>query len=154
MIFDKIENASLYFGIHKNFKKAFEFILNNDLKNIETGKHELGEGLFANVQELCTKNPDEAKFEAHRKYIDIQYVISGKERMDCALLDNFSTEIEYDDEADVEFLKLNQNSPSPCVLNVSEGQFAIFYPQDCHAPMLACGNSQEIKKVIVKIPLD
>lgn len=155
MIFDTIKNASCYYNLGDKIKKGFEFIINNDLKNMPCGRHEIAEGIYANVQELETKLPHLAKFEAHREYIDIQYVISGSERMDFALIDNFLQDIPYDSEKDVEFLKLKEDSNCPNVINVKEGDFAIFFPQDVHAPMLCCEDRcEKIKKVIVKIKAD
>ncbi len=155
MIFDNIENASKYYGLGDKIKKGFEFIINNDLKSMPAGRYEIEEGIFANVQELETRLPHMAKFEAHRDYIDIQYVISGNERMDFSLIDNFLEDIPYDKEKDVEFLKLKEGALCPNVINVRSGDFAIFFPQDAHAPMLSCNDGCEnIKKVIVKIKAD
>lgn len=155
MIFDKIENAKSYFGLGERIQQGFEFIINNDLKSIECGRHEIAPGVYANVQQLDTKLPHEAKFEAHREYIDIQYVISGSERMDFSLIDNFVTQIPYDAQKDLEFLSLKDDAFCPNTICVKEGEFAVFFPQDCHAPMLCMNEKREnIKKVIVKIKAD
>lgn len=152
MIFDNIKNASLYYNINENFKKGFDFILSNDLKSMPCGKYEINNEIYANIQEIETKLPHLAKFEAHREYIDIQYVISGNERMDFAPLSNFTQDIPYDNKKDVEFLQLKENALCPNVINVAEGDFAVFFPQDVHAPMLSCSDGcEKIKKVIVKI---
>ena len=80
MIIDKIENAHLYKGLSKRIEKAFEYIRATDLKNIKPGKYEIdGENIFALISEYKTKSEQEGKLEAHRKYIDVQYVISGEE---------------------------------------------------------------------------
>lgn len=155
MIFDNIENASLYYPLGEKIKKGFEFILNHDLKTMPCGRHDIDEGIYANVQELDTKMAHLAKFEAHRKYIDIQYVISGCERMDFSLIDNFRSITAYDGENDIEFLELKEESPCANSINAREGNFAIFFPQDVHAPMLSCNDGcEKIKKVIVKIKAD
>ena len=155
MIFDNIKNAKQYFSLGEGIKKGFEFILNNDLNSLECGKYEISDGIYANVQELETKMPHEAKFEAHRQYIDIQYVILGEERMDFSLIENFQTQIAYDEQKDVEFLSLKEDALCPNTINVKQTDFAIFYPQDAHAPMLSASDKQiNIKKVIVKIPCD
>lgn len=155
MIFDNIENASLYYPLGEKIKKGFEFILNHDLKTMPCGRHDIDEGIYANVQELDTKMAHLAKFEAHRKCIDIQYVILGSERMDFALIENFVSDVLYDEEKDVEFLRLNDESLCANSINVKAGDFAIFFPQDVHAPMLSCNDGcEKIKKVIVKIKAD
>ena len=149
MIYDRLKNKEQYYCLNKNFKKAFEFLANTDLKNIEDGSYEIeGKTVYANVQSLKTKLIDEKKWEVHRRYIDIQYVISGEEKMGYGILEDFS-EItqEYDEEKDVEFLNGNKFN----FVDVQEGDFVIFYPNDVHAPMLSVKEPEEIKKVIVKI---
>ena len=82
MIFDTLANAQKYYSLHSRFEDAFEFINKAISENLPVGRYELdGKNLFALVQEYTTKNPEEAKNEAHRKYIDIQCVLSGEERM-------------------------------------------------------------------------
>ena len=152
MIFDRLNNAKQYFKLDENLKKGFEFLLNNDLKSLKEGKYEiLGDKIFANVQSLSTKDKSEKKWEVHRKYIDIQYVITGEECMGYGILEDFKTIKEkYDENKDVEFLDGNFFN----YINVREGDFVIFYPNDVHAPMLSVEKSENIKKVIVKIAIN
>ncbi len=151
MIFDKLNNAKQYYCLGEKIQKGFEFLLNEDLKTLPDGRYEiLGNEIYANVQSLKTKNKNFKKWEVHRDYIDIQYVISGKEKMGYGLLADFD-EItqEYDKEKDVEFL----NGEKFNFVNVYESEFAIFYPNDVHAPMLSVEDDIEIKKVIVKVKI-
>lgn len=98
MIFSSIKYAERY-----GFEKAFDFLKN--AKKLEAGKYPIdGDKLFAIVQENVPKKPDEAKFEAHEKYIDIQYIISGKERIDFSPLEDMSVLTPYNPEKDVVFL--------------------------------------------------
>jgi len=150
MIFDNLSNCAQYYSL-EGLKKGFEFLLNTDLKNLKDGRYEIdGDRVFANIQSLKTKPKEDKKWEVHRKYIDIQYVISGYECMGFGLLEDFKTVKEaYNDSKDVEFLdggKFNY-------VNVKEGNFTVFYPNDVHAPMLAVDEPLNIKKVIVKIIL-
>ncbi len=155
MIFDNIKNAHLYYQLGEKIKNGFEFLLNNDLDKIPPAIYDVSDGIYANVQELETKLPHLAKFEAHREYIDIQYVIKGNERMDFSLVDDFISDVPYDTKKDVEFLKLKDDSFCPNTINVHKGDFAIFFPHDVHAPMLSCNEGCEIiKKVIVKIKVN
>lgn len=154
MIYDNIQNCEKYYTLGDKFKTAFDFILKNNLQDMLTGRHDIAEGIYANVQELEVKLPHLAKFEAHREYIDIQYVILGQERMDFGLLENFNTQIPYDSEKDVEFLQLKDEALCANTVNVKAGEFCIFYPQDAHAPMLSCADKlDKIKKVIIKIKI-
>ena len=149
MIYDRLKNKEQYYTLHKNFKKAFEFLANTDLKNIEDGSYEIdGKAIYANVQSLKTKLVEDKKWEVHRKYIDIQYIISGKEKMGYGILEDFNEITQkYDTEKDVEFL----NGDKFNFVDVQEGDFVIFYPNDVHAPMLSVNEPINVKKVIVKI---
>ena len=90
MIFDNIKNAKTYFNLDEKIKKGLEFIINNDLNSFKNGKYEIdGEKITANIQEYDTKN--EGLFEAHRKYIDIQYMIKGSEKQGSAQDHPFTT---------------------------------------------------------------
>lgn len=151
MITDKLKNASQYYLLGEKIQKGFEFLLNNDLKSLDDGRYEIdGDKIYANVQTLKTKPVDEKKWEVHRKYIDIQYVIKGSERMGYGALEDFKkVVVEYDPERDLEFLDGDKFN----FINVDEGEFTVFYPQDVHAPMLSVKKDIEIKKVIVKIAL-
>ena len=80
MIIDKIENSHIYKELGKRIEKAFEYIRNTDLKNIQPGRYEInGENIFALISEYKTKSEHEGKLEAHRKYLDVQFVISARE---------------------------------------------------------------------------
>ncbi len=151
MIFDKLNNAGQYFSLGEKIQKGFEFLLNEDLKNLPDGRYEiLDNEIYANVQSLKTKNQNLKKWEVHKDYIDIQYVISGKEKMGYGLLSDFYEVIEeYDKQKDIEFL----NGEKFNFADVKEGEFVIFYPNDVHAPMLSVDDDIEIKKVIVKVKI-
>src|SRR3970040_758749 len=101
MIIDKIENANIYKNFGERINKAFDFIENTDLKNLNPGKYEIeGKNIFALISEYQTKPESEGKLEAHRKYIDVQYVISGEERMGYAPLDKQEIIEKYKEEND------------------------------------------------------
>lgn len=150
MIFDRLSNSKQYEKLNEKFKIGFDFLKNNNLKEMKDGKYEIAEGVFANVQSLKTKNKSEKKWEAHKDYIDIQYVIKGQECMGYGILEDFKKVVlPYDKEKDIEFLdgeKFNY-------IDVNENDFVIFYPNDVHAPMLSVKEDIEIKKVIVKIKI-
>ena len=155
MILDNIKNAKNYYCLNNGFKKAFEFLVNNDLKNFEDGKYEIdSDNIFLNVQTLTLKPKEELKWEAHKKYIDIQFIIKNRERMGVYDKSEFDKiEKEYDENKDVIFYQ-NENKNYNFV-NLKENDFIIFYPQDVHAPMLRVKNDKEekVKKVIVKIKI-
>ena len=149
MIYDRLNNKEQYYVLNKNFKKAFDFLSNTNLLELKEGSYEIdGKDVYANVQSIKTKPVEEKKWEVHRKYIDIQYIIKGKEKMGYGLLEDFTQTLqEYSTENDVAFL----NGDKYNFIDVKEGDFVIFYPNDVHAPMLSVKDESDVKKVIVKI---
>ena len=146
MIKDNISNAEFYTGLSKGIKEGLEWIKNTDLDNIADGRYDLNGINYANVQSYNTK--DEALFEAHRNYIDIQYVIKGAEM--CGISDycQAKTEIEYDNQKDIEFLSVNHKD----YVTLKEKEFLILFPQDAHQPsMNVDGKRNAVKKVVVKV---
>jgi len=147
MIIDKIENAHLYKNISERINKSFEYIRTTDLKNLPAGRYTIdGENIFALVSEYQTKSESEGKLEAHRKYIDVQYVISGEELMGYVPLGNQQILESYKEENDIVFYTGDKS-----FTKVSEGMFAIFFPEDVHMPGIASGKSSSVKKLVIKV---
>ncbi len=147
MIKDKLKNAQLYYPLSENLKKGFEWLKSQDLTNIESKKYVIdGDDVWANVQEYETK--ENAKYETHRKYIDIQYMIKGKEFVGVTDKSNCTTCEEYNSETDLEFMDINTQEDYQ-VLN--EGDFLVFYPTDAHKPSINPNEKLKVKKVIVKV---
>jgi YhcH/YjgK/YiaL family protein len=150
MIIDKIENSKLYEGISQRIKEAFEYIRNTDLKNIKPGKYEIdGENIFALISEYKTKAESEGKLEAHRKYIDVQYVISGEELMGYAPLGDQIILEPYKEESDISFFKGEKS-----LTKVSSGMFAIFFPEDVHMPGISTEKVSDVKKLVIKVRIN
>ncbi len=145
MIIDNLENAEKYTILNPDFKLVFDFIKNNDLKNLECGRHDLrGNEVFFNLQEYETKPLQ--KLEAHKKYIDIQVVIKGEEYMGWTNINNTSVAEQYNDEKDVMFLNGDVDK-----IKADNKTFLIFYPEDAHMPALCIGSPKYVKKAIFKI---
>lgn len=152
MIFDNLNNCEKYFGLNKNFEKAFDF-LKNATPDLEDKKYELdGKELYAIVSSYNTKALEDGRLEAHRNYIDIQYIISGTETMEAVDISKVCPKSDgYNPEKDVEFFE-NLEKTSKCV--VEAGEYGIFFPNDVHKPNLAYnGNSTAVKKIVVKVKL-
>ena len=147
MIIDKIENSHLYKNISERINKSFEYIKTTDLQNLPAGKYPIdGENIFALVSEYKTKPEVEGKLEAHKKYLDVQYVISGEELMGYVPLGNQQILEPYKEENDIVFYT-GDNS----FTKVSEGMFAIFFPEDVHMPGIASSKSSSVKKLVIKV---
>ncbi|MBL7973099.1 MAG: YhcH/YjgK/YiaL family protein [Prolixibacteraceae bacterium] len=147
MILDKLENADQYAGISENLKKGFEFLKNTNLSVLETGRHEIdGDNAFALVSEYESKVQEDCRPEAHQKYADIQYIISGKEAIGFATLNGQTVTSEYNPDKDIVFFS---GETSPLILDA--GMFAVFYPQDVHRPCMQIDGPVKVKKVVVKV---
>ena len=150
MIYDNMKNCELYYGAHKYFKEAFEFITKAVSEDLPVGKYEInGKELYASVQEYNAKNPEDARSEGHREYIDIQYMISGVEAMEVFDISKGVLKSEYNDVKDVEFY---ENCPAPATVVVGAGEYAVFFPHDIHRPAMAYnGENTLVKKIVVKV---
>ncbi len=149
MIIDKIENAKLYESLSTRLAAGFKYIQNTDLINTESGTYEIeGKDVFAIVQEYESKNQSECIIEAHYKYLDIQYIISGEECIGVTTLTN-QVPYEVNQENDYAFYKTET-----ALVPLSAGMFAVFYPSDIHQPCVANNMPQNVKKVVVKVRLD
>ena len=119
MIIDKIENSHRYVDLGKRIEKAFKYINYTDLKNIQPGKYEIDEeNIFALISEYKTKPESEGKLEAHRKYIDVQYVISGEELMGYSPLGNQQILEPYKEENDIVFFTGEKSFVKVSIWNV------------------------------------
>lgn len=147
MIFDAIENADTYYGLGEKFKTAFEFLKTTDFNSIKEERVELdGDNIFALIQKYETKGQKNSKWEAHNKYIDIQYMVSGAENMGFVLADYLDVIEEYDEEKDVEFYEGLGD-----FVQANEGEFVVFFPDDAHMPGLKIKDKEMVHKVVVKI---
>ena len=149
ILVDTLEQSEKYNELHPAFKEAFEFLKQRTLAELPVGRNEInGDQLFCLVAKDMGRTRAEVKLEAHRKYIDIQYIISGTDEMGwrpTATCD--SIDQSYDIDKDIEFFK---DDPITWT-KVPAGSFAIFFPEDAHAPMV--GN-EEIHKVVLKVLLE
>lgn len=145
MIFDKIYNLKNY---HVVSEKLLNFITNLD-ENTPEGHYEIDEKSYVNVDCYETKSHDKCFPEAHKKYIDIQIILSGQERLDFENIEKLLIKDEYDSQRDVLFFEIPQNSNT---VYLEQGSFVMLYPQDAHRPqMTAADTPQKVKKAVVKI---
>lgn len=152
MIADSIQNSSLYpFG--PAWEAAFE-LLETLTPDSETGKRLIqGNDLFANVDCYKTRFPADARLEAHRKYVDIQVLLSGEEIIEFFPRNGLTVSEPYKPERDVEFYGNPAKEHARVILK--PGQFVVFFPEDAHMPCIMTGTSPEpVKKVVFKIAVD
>lgn len=147
MILDRLENAALYFGLGGRIALALKSLSGTDLPRRPVGRYDLaGDDVFALVQHYDTKPRELGKWEAHRKYLDVQYVEAGVETMGYAPLGRMTITDPYDEEKD--FLLFDGRGD---FVTVAAGSFAVFFPHDVHMPALAVGSPAAVKKVVVKV---
>ncbi|MFA7256252.1 MAG: YhcH/YjgK/YiaL family protein [Kiritimatiellales bacterium] len=152
MIADSIQNSALYpFG--SAWKTAFEF-LQTLTPDSETGKRLIqGNDLYIGVNCYETKPRADAKLETHRKYIDIQVLLSGMEEIEIFPKNELTVSEPYNPEKDAEFYRHPEKTHAKITLN--PGQFIVFFPHDAHMPCLMTDKiPQLVKKVVVKISVD
>ena len=145
MIIDRIEEQERYYPIHPDMELAFAFLA--EAHDLECGRYELENGLFATVAEGDTVQLEQGRIEAHRKYIDLQYCISGGERMSWAHIQELNIE-EEDPEHDCYFY-----SGRSTAMSVRPGMFYIMFPSDGHKPGCHQEFPKHYRKVVVKLPV-
>lgn len=145
MVIDTIENLEKYVSLNPLFKDVVEFIKSNRLDDLEVGKHAIkGADLFVNIQMAKGKSKDIALLETHKKMIDIQIPLSAPETYGYTPLCDLP-EAAYYEEKDITKYAGEANTYVTC----KPGEFAIFFPQDGHAPCIS--GEAEIKKAIFKV---
>jgi YhcH/YjgK/YiaL family protein len=150
MIYDSIKNISLYENLGERIKKGLKYLSETNFNDLESGTYDIeGTDIYSIVSEYNTKPFSAAKWEAHKNYIDIQYMVSGKEKMGFAHQTNMAVIQEYNKVKDVMLLKGEGN-----YLIVDEKQFVIFFPTDVHMPSVAVNIPKPVKKVVVKVRVD
>jgi biofilm protein TabA len=148
MISDELTNAGLYGALGPGIARGLRFLSETDLASLAPGTHELeGKRLFALVSDYAPKPVAECRWEAHRRYIDLQYMVSGIERMGIAPTSHMK---ETDYQADRDLVRLEGAGD---FLTFGAGQFMILWPGDAHMPGVATNAPGVARKVVVKIAL-
>ena len=147
MVLDKLCESAQYEALHPGFKEAFDFL--KKAAELPLGRHELDGGMYANVMDVKTHAAGEGRFEAHRKYIDIQYLVAGHSACVWAHTPDLKEETPYDAETDVLFL-----SGEGAEIPVQAGEFYILYPADAHEPHRQHGEAASYRAVVVKVPVE
>lgn len=144
-----INDCEKLYPLNPLFEKAFAFLRREDLAELPPGKYAIdGEKCWANLMEVELKERKDCKLETHRRYIDIQAPITGKESIGIAKMDDAAQALPFDEEKDY---VLYDGEFEDVVL--SPGEFAVFFPPlGAHAPCgIAEGSPRKIRKVVVKV---
>jgi biofilm protein TabA len=146
LILARLEQADRYLTLHPDFSAAIAFLRGQPLNHLPQGRIEITGTMYAMVSRSPARHRSEARLEAHRKHIDIQYLIAGIEEMGWRSHSRCQQpQGEYDAEKDIEFFGDTPDS----YVTVRPGEFVIFFPDDAHAPLIGTGG---VYKVVIKVP--
>jgi biofilm protein TabA len=150
MIVDTLSRAGLYHALHPSFSAAFDYLRAFDPATPD-GRVDLeGTRMFALPQSYVTEPAAQRRFEAHRRYIDIQYLLAGEEVIEHSDVVRLTVSEPYHEERDVMFFH-DVAGASLTVLRA--GDFAIYHPQDAHKPCCQHAGPSPVHKVVIKIPV-
>ena len=149
MIYDNIKNAQTYANLGPRFRQAFDYLKSTDLTALPVGRIEVdGQKMYVMVQEYTSKLKEQGRWEAHRRYVDLQFIVSGKEKMGYASLDRLTLG-DYNPDKDLQAL-----SGDGVLLPMGPGDFMLLWPQDAHMPGMADESPTPVRKVVVKIAVE
>lgn len=133
----------------QRWEAVFTYLRDTDLETLAIGEHEiLGREVYAIVSEYEPKEEADCNFEAHRKYIDLQYLIRGEEKMGVTLMDKVVPIGEYDEQKDIIFF----SPDAPAIYEVATPDvFYLFFPENVHRPSIKNKEDSRVKKIVVKI---
>jgi YhcH/YjgK/YiaL family protein len=162
MIHDRLENAAMYSGLSERFRKAFAWLSGQGkegLAALAEGRIAIdGEDVYALVQAYETEAREKRSYETHRRYADIQVVLAGRETIvyrqagqETAGRGTGPAPLEatsdYNEVKDMAGWRLDGGID----VVLEAGEFAVFFPQDAHAPKVASPTPSPVRKVVVKV---
>ncbi len=158
MIADSIKNKNLYDGILPGLAMALKYVEAMKAAGFSEQTVELdGRQVYAMHQAYVTESAEGRQYEAHRRYIDVQYIVEGEEVIQAAELSCLESRSSYDAEKDVQWFMpgsgkgSGKDSGAINMIHLKAGQFAVFFPQDAHMPKLATRSPGPVKKIVVKV---
>jgi biofilm protein TabA len=153
MLLDTIDNAASYVNLSSSIATALGFLSRHDLAKLPLGRHEIeGDRIFAIIQEYPTRPREQCFWEAHRKYIDVQFIQTGVEAMGWSPIQRMKVSKHYDEQKD-----LTVFDGKGQVVEVPANSFIIFMPHDVHMPCLTAGNGSvphPVRKIVVKVAVE
>ena len=150
MIFDNKKNLKTYWGINQNLDTALNYMESHSLENLEPGRYDVdGDKVYVLIQEKDTRPAGVAKWEGHKNYVDIQYLLKGAEALGSQDADALKVSVPYNAEKDIVFFEDNGKGS---FLHANPGDFAVFFPTDANMPLRAEGDKPApVKKAVIKV---
>ncbi len=147
MIVSNLKNCQKYNKVHKDFERVFSFLQN--LPCDATGKYVLEEGkVWAGVISVTAEPKEQKIFEAHREFIDIHYILSGKEKFGYADIERLKTIKEYNIDGDYALYEGTAD-----ILSLKQGDFVVTFPEDAHIPDYEKIGNDTLTRVVIKIKI-
>lgn len=147
-IINTYNNPSNNSNLNERINKAIEYISNLDFEKLNVGRYDVSDDFYYNVQEYDAFEDGACLFESHRKYVDIQWIVEGMERLYIDDISHLELIVEYNAEKDVVHYKEN-GCPSSMLL--TKGSCAVLLPKDAHKPGRVQGMHSRVKKVVGKV---
>ncbi|OOF63763.1 N-acetylneuraminate anomerase [Rodentibacter sp. Ppn85] len=153
MIISNLTNPNFKVGLPKVIVEVCDYLNTLDLNALETGRHDINDQIYMNVMELETAESSSKKAELHHEYLDVQVLIRGTENIEVGV--TYPDLTKYEDYNDVDDYQLTAaDIENKFTVTLTPKMFAVFYPYEPHKPCcLVNGKSEEIKKLVVKIPV-
>ena len=149
MIYDTLNHIFRYEGMHEGVLMGLKFLRDTDFSALPDGSQEIdGKNVFANIMTVETKPVNDTP-EAHKKYIDIQYLISGREHIDVGPLETMDEEVSGKPENDIWFYRGKLDR-----ITIGDSRYAVLFPGDAHAPCIQVEGPETVRKVVVKVLAD
>ncbi|MGC8804228.1 MAG: YhcH/YjgK/YiaL family protein [Bacteroidales bacterium] len=148
MICDSLQNFERYRSIFPHFDAIQAFLYRNDLTQLPLERIDIVSGIYASIGEYYTKPAGELRWEAHRKYLDIQYLVWGEERIGYAAGEGFQCIEPYDAEKDIAFY-IGKGYELP----LGNGYFVVLFPGEYHMPGIMSHTPTHVRKVVIKVAM-
>jgi YhcH/YjgK/YiaL family protein len=150
MIYDKIENLSVYFDSNSKFARV-ESVLAEFLKNpFDSGRIEIdGDNMWCNVAKYNVEDGTPIKYEAHKEYADVQIMVDGEENIGWASFNECTITEDFKEGCDIAFM----DAPNGQLFALRKGYFMVFFPEDAHAPCRKSENADFAHKLVFKVKL-
>ena len=148
MIVDKVANAKLYGGLSKGLDRALEYVSDPGLRQLPEGRTPLqGDEVYVMAANYETGPSSQKRYEAHHRYIDLQFVLSGKETIYWSPVERLIEDTPYAEQQDCVMYEDAAGVP----ITLSEGYFCVLFPEDAHKPGCIWGSPARVQKAVVKI---
>lgn len=136
--------------LKSEFSEVYKFITENDLLSLKVGAYQLGDGVYVNIDSYETSSVEVRKYESHKKYIDIQYIISGREKIYLSEIKSLKAASDYDETKDIQFFESSESGKSEIV---EAGDYLVIKPLVAHMPCVCIDKPELVKKAVFKYPV-